>query len=220
MAPADHIRGSHFWRTAALASLIIWLALPWLEKWLSRHAGTHGVAPLVAVSVLPSAVACAVFVHSWLAVLAVSGRTSWKLLRKCCVATAFGAGLVWVASLAHPTKPELLDAYCRGVAAAISNEAPPEVIVRDLALVLGGQPGPSRSSTNLGSWARNAFPKHRPTVVVLPLESRSPQAVEALWSVPGGAYGLHYGASPAGMGRLLDYDRHWTNSLWLIVRQE
>ncbi len=203
----------------ALTSLLLWLLLQWLERLFAVHAGSRGIAPLIAVSILPLGLTVGSFLHSFFIAFLANGSACWKPLWRFCLALAAGAAFAYVVGLNHATKAELLDRFCCGVASAVSARAPAEAVIRDLKRVLE-EVQDSEAPITVGAWALDAFTGHRPTLIRLPPNAKLPYSVEALWSFPGGAYGLHYGERPVNTPRFPGHNYHWTNSLWVIVRPE
>jgi hypothetical protein len=214
--------GSFGLRMVLAVSVLVWLLLASIETAVSQWAGTAGLSPLVPRLFFRFAIPPIVVLHGtaafYILARALAVSVKWS------VAISLALALPWVLvikSLA-PSPSQCMMSFCDGLRARVAQVCSPVHSEIRLRAILNAH--------TEGSWAAGSmlppeplasvFHDRRPFLVLLPVGSEKPSSVQVLWRTFGGAYGVHFGREPANPGRLLDQNSHWTNSLWIIIRQE
>ena len=137
----------------------------------------------------------------------------------------FGLSVGWLINKHAGDRARCLREYCAGTAARISTTVSLAEIERGLQ-VLHSYSGADENPYTFASDKVPQLLKHALPGAGAPVALRwgapggTSSSIDVLWPTLGGARGLHYGDPPPSPTRPLDYSWHWSNRIWIIVRQE
>jgi len=158
-----------------------------------------------------------------LAIAAIGLRKAPLLVKSIFVMGVVGSG-IGLSYIRYPSITPNLESYCRGFAYRLQRE----VGAKELANRFRGisENASSDNELDLISSGKRMLPEFatamRPVILLLEdnISASRSKTFVASFAIRGGAVAVCFPSEPRNPGRFFDYNWHWTNELWLTVRQE